>query len=94
MALAKTVTKVFPRDMKNGSYSVGIRLLLEDDGVAVIDRDFTEQFAKGQEVDTALKVRIGMAAQEAIDSYKACKAMFDSAAYETARTQIDGGLVI
>jgi len=94
MALIKTVTKVFPQDMGNGSYFVGIHLLLEDDGTPVIDRDFGEQFAIGQEVDTALKVRIGTAAQETIDSYKTRKAMFDSSAYETARTQIDGGLVI
>lgn len=87
MALVKTVTKVMPtKDM------VGMHLKLEDDSVAVIDRDFMENFTKGQGATLAVKQAIGNAMQEAIDEYIEAKAMFDSTAYETARTQIDNGL--
>ena len=94
MALTKTVTKIFPKDLKNGTYQVGMHLKLEDENITVIDEDFTEGFAKGQQVTNEAKIRMGSRMQEAIDSYKATKNMYDSSAYETARAQIDAGLTL
>lgn len=89
MALTKTVTKVFPT-----TKMVGMHLELKDGVDVVIDRDFMENFTRGEGATTAVKQAIGAAMQAAIDDYKELKAMFDSSAYETARTQIDDGLTL
>jgi hypothetical protein len=97
MALAKTVTKMFPT--KN---HVGIHLLLTDDDradigpgqIPVIDADFTENFTRGQGVTNPVRDSIGKKAQEAIDEYKECRATYDAAAYDTAVSQIDNTLDI
>lgn len=99
MALAKTVTKVFPTESRC-SQTVGIRLVLTDDDRpdlgagthVVVDEPFTTVRETGTPPNTKDKTKIGQEAQAAIDKYKRCKSAFDSAAYETARTQIDGGL--
>lgn len=99
--LTKTVTKVFPIESR-GSQRVGIRLVLIDDDRpdlgtgthVVIDEPFTTVRATGTPPDTQDKTKIGQEAQAAIDKYKRCKNAFDSAAYETARLQIDGGLTL
>ena len=89
MALAKTVTKVFPNGGK-----VGIHLELKDDGVVVIDRDFVDGFVKGETLPNSVRDAIGNAAQEAIDEYVSNKAMYDAAAYDTVVSQIDNNLNI
>jgi hypothetical protein len=89
MALTKTVTKVFPT-----TNTVGMHLKLEDDSVVVIDRDFTENFTKGQGATNEVKTSIGKQMQAAIDEYKTNKTLYNSAAYETARTQISNGLTL
>ena len=89
MALTKTITRMFPT--KN---AVGMHLELKDDGVVVIDRDFTENFTKGQGATTAVKTSIGNQMQAAIDEYKENKALYDSVAYATARTQIDEAITL
>ena len=87
MALTKTVTKVFPSgDM------VGMHLKLEDDGVTVIDRDFMENFTKGEGATNAVRDSIGKQMQLAIDDYKEAKEIYASAKYETVRQQIDSNL--
>ena len=89
MALAKTVTKVFPNGGK-----VGIHLELKDDGVVVIDRDFVDGFVKGETLPNSVRDAIGQAAQAAIDEYVENKAMYDAAAYDTVVSQIDNNLNI
>ena len=85
--LTKTVTKMFPTNNL-----VGMHLKLEDDGVMVIDKDFTENYTPGQGATNTVRDSIGRKMQAAIDEYKKLKAMYDSSAYETARTQIDNNL--
>lgn len=99
--LAKTVTKVFPIESRV-SQAVGIRLILTDDDRpdlgtgthVVIDEQFTTVRAIGTPPNTEDKIKINTNAQAAIDKYKRCKNAFESAAYETARSQIDGGLTL
>lgn len=101
MALAKTVTKVFPGGLYS-TVAVGMHLVLTDDdrpdlgagAQMVIDRDFTTNYAKGQDMTTEAKTEVGNQMQAAIDAYKSNRAMFVSAAYDTARNQIDGGLTL
>ncbi|MGD8787710.1 MAG: hypothetical protein PVJ60_09820 [Phycisphaerales bacterium] len=87
MALTKTVTKVFPTDNM-----VGMHLELKDDGVVVIDRDFMENFTKGEGATNAVRDSIGLQMQKAIDEYKEAKTIFSSSKYETVRQQIDSNL--
>ena len=89
MALTKTVTKVFPTPNH-----VGLHLELKDDGVAVIDTDYMEQWASGTDVPNEVKLKIGKRMQVDIDAYKALKARFDAAAYDTAAQQVEDGLVL
>ncbi len=89
MALTKTVTKVFPT-----ANHVGLHLLLEDDGVPVIDKDYMEQWASGTDVPNDIKVKIGKRMQADIDVYKALKARYNAAAYDLAATQVEAGLVL
>ena len=101
MALAKAITKVFPCESQ-GTQIVGIHLVLTDDDRpdlgegthVVVDNSFTTERAAGTPISAGDKITLGQAAQATIDNYKRCKAVFESAAYETARSQIDGGLVL
>jgi hypothetical protein len=89
MALTKTVTKVMPTgDM------VGMHLKLEDDAVVVIDRDYMENYTRSEGATLATKMAIGTAMQKDIDEYKENKERYESAEYNTARQQIDDGLVL
>ena len=95
MALYKTVTKMFPTQSV-----VGLHLELEDDDrpdlgtgkQKVIDRDFTENFTRGQGTINAVRNSIGKKIQEAIGEYRESADIFRSAKYETMRTQIDNNL--
>lgn len=101
MALAKTVTKIFPTESRR-SQTVGIRLVLTDDdrpdlGIGthvVIDEPFTTVREPGTPPDTNDKTEMVRKAQAAIDKYKRCKNAFESDAYKTARSEIDGGLTL
>ena len=86
MALAKKVTKIMPTDNH-----VGLHLLLTDDAVTVIDKDYMEPWAKGS-ITTLVKIAIGERMQADIDKYKSLKAFYDHEDYNTAVTQVDAGL--
>lgn len=89
MALVKTVTKVFPTEN-----TVGLHLELKDDNIVVIDKDFIENYAPGVGVTNDIRDEIGKKMQAAINNYKMLKNRFDTAAYETVRTQIDNNLTL
>lgn len=85
--LTVTVTKVFP-----DANHVGLHLVLTDDGVTVIDKDYMHQWALGTDVPNEVKVRIGERMQADIDAYKALSARYNAAAYDTAASQVEAGL--
>lgn len=89
MALTKVVTKAFP----TGS-TVGLHLELKDDDEVVISENYYEQFATGMGVTNKIRDEIGKRMQVDIDRYKQKKAVFETVAYETARTQVDNNLVL
>jgi hypothetical protein len=70
MALTKIVTKAMPT--KN---TVGYHVIVKDDGVTVIDRDFMEH---SQRMTPVVEKAITKAIQEEVEEYKACKAEYDS----------------
>lgn len=94
MALTKTVTKVWPaRAGDERTYSPGIHLVLQDDGVTKIDQDFTALYGGGSQL-TQVKATVLAAAQAAIDKYKAEKVLNNTTAYTNAVSEIDVALVL
>ncbi len=94
MALAKTVTKVFPT-----ANHVGLHLKLIDDSrdsdeQTVIDKDYMHQWASGTDVPNEVKVEIGKRMQVDINAYKALAARYNAYAYSTAASQVEAGLVL
>ncbi len=89
MALTAIVTRVFPT-----ANHVGLHLELKDDGVVVIDKNYMHQWASGTDVPNEVKVHIGARMQEDIDAYKALAIRYNAAAYGTAATQVEAGLVL
>jgi len=94
MALTKTVTKVWPVQAADGrTYSPGIHLVLQDDGVTKIDADFTALYGGGSQL-AQVKATVTASAQLAIEKYKAEKALNNNAAYTTAVSEVDAALVL
>ena len=89
MALTKTTTKKMPA---NGN--VGVHFKLDDAAVTVIEKDYTESFTKGEGATEAVENAIAKAIQKDVDEYKENKAMFDSAAMDTAVSNIDGKVTL
>ncbi len=89
MALTKTVTRVFPT-----ANHVGLHLELKDDGVVVIDKDYMHQWASDTDVPNDVKQAIGARMQVDIDAYKALATRYNAAAYDTAASQVEAGLVL
>jgi len=87
--LTKVITKLFP----DNNY-IGFHLELSDGEDIVVNKDYREQFIVGETIATEVKVSIGKKIQADIDDYKTRKALFDTAAYETARVQIDAGVEV
>jgi len=92
MALTKTVTKLWPNKTgEDGRVKVGIHLVLADDGVTVVERDFTASYGGGHTISEC-QTKITQEAQAAIDRYKAEKAIYGAAAYTNAVAAIDAAL--
>lgn len=94
MALAKTVTKIWPSlGSDNRTFSVGINLVLTDDGVEKINQNFTATYG-GAGTITSAQLSVIAQAQEAIKKYKAEKAINNAAAYTNAVSAIDAALTL
>ncbi len=85
--LIKDVTKVFP-----DANHVIFHLELKDDGVVVIDKDYSHQWASGTSVQLEVKQAVGAEMQADIDAYKALANRFNHPDYDTAANQIEVGL--
>jgi len=94
MALTKTVTKVWPtRNDGDATFHPGIHLVVQDEGVTKIDRDFTAGYG-GASLLADVKAQVLCQAQAAIDRYKAEKALNDNAVYTTAVAEIGATLTL
>ena len=93
MALTKTVTKLRPVLDKRNIARIGIHLLLQDDGVTVIDQDVTETYSANAPI-VPIQSELIKKAQELIDQYKNEKELHGKAAYTNAVAAIDAALDI
>lgn len=97
MALAKTVSKMFPTPN-----TIGINLIVTDDDrpdlgagtQVVINKIISRNYVKGQDLPNKLRDEIGAEAQTLIDNYKDLRADYDKSAYGTKVTQIDNALTL
>jgi hypothetical protein len=94
MALTKTVTKLWPSLGNDGrTYTVGIHLVLQDDGVTKIDQDFTATYGGVGEINIA-RDKVIVEAQTTIDKYKAEKTINNATAYTNAVSAINTALIL
>jgi len=93
MALTKTVTKLRPVIDRRNIARVGIHLLLQDDGVTVIDQDVTETYAPNAPIEP-IQAELTTRAQALIDQYINEKELHGKAAYTNAVAGIDAALDI
>jgi len=95
MALAKTVTKMWPTDNE-----VGLNLVITDDNrpdlgtgaQVVISATIKRQFVKGEDMTNEVRDELGNEAQALINKYKAERLLFDNATYTDKIAQINGAL--
>lgn len=73
---------------------IGMRLVLKDDGVDVVDKPYWEQFSPGDGATTKIKQSIGHRMQADIDEYKSRKVVYDAPAFDTAVTQVSDALTL
>ena len=97
MALAKTVTKMWPDENW-----VGLNLVVTDDNrpdlgsgaQVVISATVKRQFVTGEDMPNSVRDELGNEAQALIDKYKGQRALYDNATYTTKIAQIDGALTL
>lgn len=97
MALTKVVTKMFPTPN-----TVGIHLVIKDDERPdlgpgehiVIRHTISRNFDRSVGIVNKIRDEIGREAQEVIDEYKKCKAVYAAASYDEKVTQIDNALTL
>lgn len=93
MALVAAVTKKeVTRDIVN-VYNITMNMVLTDDSVEVIDRDYSIRYRSGDEVGGKISQLITQM-QADIDRYKAEQTIFNAAALDTAVTTIQNGIVV
>ena len=94
MALTKAVTKLWPtRNVDDQTFHPGIHLVLQDDGVTVIEQDFSAPYGGAGQLAEA-RDRVLVEAQAAINKYKAEKTLNSTTAYTNAVAFIDSGLIL
>lgn len=93
MALEATVTKKSASNGAPGIYSISMNLVLADDTVEVINRDFAQVHNSANNISVA-RDEIMARMQNAIDEYKENKAVYDSALFTNSVTYINENLVV
>jgi len=88
MALTKTVTKLRPTKDHRNIYTIGLNLVLMDDGVEVVNKNVTETVAENAPIEPAM-AEIEKKAQALIDNYLAEKKKHNAQEYTDGITAID-----
>ncbi len=97
MTLANKSTKMWP----DANY-VGMNLIITDNDrpdlgqgeQVVIQKAIKRQFITGEDITNEVRDSIGEEAQKLINNYKAERAMYDKAIYQTKIDQIKGALTL
>ena len=90
--LTATVTKKSVNYVQPKLHNIVFNLILKEDTVEVLNKDFPCQFAQGDNAASKTAKMIEEMQLE-IANYKSAKAIFDSTALNTAVTTIQGGLI-
>lgn len=93
MVLEATVTKKSASKDSPGIYSISMILILTDDAVEVINKDFVQVHNSANNISVA-RDEIMARMQDAIDEYKENKLVYDSAMFTTAVAYINTNLVV
>lgn len=91
MALTKTVTKLRPTKDKRNIYTIGLNLVLMDDGVEVVNNNVTETVSENAPMDTAMG-EIEKKAQSLIDDYLSEKKKHNTQDYTDGIAEVDSKL--
>lgn len=88
MALTKLITKKSASKNINETYSIAVNLVLTDDSVEVINKNFSQDHNPANNISVASDELV-MKIQTVIDTYKANKIVYDSIAFTNAVTYIN-----
>ena len=92
--LTKTVSTVSVAKPQEGLFIVTYNLVLKDNDVEKINRDFSGEYKPDQTTITAVGVGIRNEMQKAIEKYKQEKAIIENPQVETARAAIEENLEV
>lgn len=93
MVLVATVTKKSASKDSTGIYTVSMNLVLTDDAIEVINRDFAQIHNSTNNISVA-RNEIMARMQVVIDEYQENKVVYDSVAFTNAVTYINENLVV
>lgn len=93
MALTKLITKKSALKNVNGIYSIAVNLVLTDNSVEVINRNFSQDHNPANNISVA-RDELVMKIQTVIDTYKANKIVYDSTAFTNAVAYINENITI
>jgi len=93
MALSVTITKGSVSRMQDKLYSVTVKMVLKDNNIEVLNRDFSVKYRTGETIANK-KAVLQADIQAVIDNYKAEQVIFNAAAFGTMCTNIQSGLVL
>lgn len=97
MALAKTLTRIFPTENE-----IGIHLILTDNDrqdlgtgeQVVISETFKRNIPTNADMSNEVQMELGKEVQAAIDHYKKLRDFYVKPVYQTKVTQIDNNLTL
>lgn len=93
MALTKLVTKKSASKNANGIYSIAVNLVLTDDSVEVVKKDFFQDHNPANNISVA-RDELAIKIQTVIDTYKANKIIYDSTAFTNAVAYINENITV
>ena len=93
MVLVATVTKEAVNKNITNVYDVIMNMVLTDDAVEVINRDYSIRYRSGDAIGGKTNELIAQM-QEDIDDYKAEQVIYNAAAFDTAVATVQAGLVV
>jgi len=91
MALTKTVTKLRPTKDNRNIYTIGLNLVLMEEGVEVVNEDVTETVAENAPLGPAL-AEIDKKTQALIDNYLSEKSKYNVQEYTDGILAIESNL--
>ncbi len=83
-----TVTKISSKRLNNRDFLLTINVVVLDDAVEVMNKDYTERYDNTDNIDT-MRIKFGGKISADWDKYVAEVAILNAAAFDTMVTQIE-----